>query len=283
MTGIREKAGRADALHAGRQPLGLSPRHRIPSHRRRVCSSVEQGTAPNAGSGTGTVSDCRARLSSWSASGTAGWTAPLTRLRTGQGPRRGIPSTGAARPASAFWLCSLVGVRTALPARSPAPLEIDSGFSTSRPSRALAGEHRRCPGSLPMDGGGLRRHSPSTRDRIAPAQMGCDVVARALHGLPPDLQKTLVDAHFLRGGAGGNRTPVHQSVNGPATTIPDLEPDASSLAGQLPVTSGGPRIVFPNCQRSFSPSVVFPTVIPHFCCRAVMDWPRAALLLTMTL
>ena len=84
-------------------------------------------------------------------------------------------------------------------------------------------------------------------------------------------------------GAGGNRTPVHQSVNGPATTIPDLEPDASSLAGQLPVTSGGPRIVFPNCQRSFSPSVVFPTVIPHFCCRAVMDWPRAALLLTMTL
>ena len=87
----------------------------------------------------------------------------------------------------------------------------------------------------------------------------------------------------IRGGAGGNRTPVHQSVNGPATTIPDLEPDASSLAGQLPVTSGGPRIVFPNCQRSFSPSVVFPTVIPHFCCRAVMDWPRAALLLTMTL
>ena len=72
-------------------------------------------------------------------------------------------------------------------------------------------------------------------------------------------------------------------MNGTATTIPDLEPDASSLAGQLPVTSGGPRIVFPNCQRSFSPSVVFPTVIPHFCCRAVMDWPRAALLLTMSL
>ena len=68
-----------------------------------------------------------------------------------------------------------------------------------------------------------------------------------------------------------------------ATTIPDFEPDAGSLAGQLSVTSGGPRIVFPNCQRSFSPSVVFPTVIPHFCCRAVMDWPRAALLLTMSL
>ena len=85
------------------------------------------------------------------------------------------------------------------------------------------------------------------------------------------------------GGAGGNRTPVHQPVDEPATTIPDLEPDASSLAGQLPVTSGGPRIVFPNGQRSFPPSVVFPTVIPHFCCRAVMDWPRAALLLTMTL
>ena len=46
---------------------------------------------------------------------------------------------------------------------------------------------------------------------------------------------------------------------------------------------GESRIVFPNRQRSFSPSAVFPAVIPHFCCRAVMDWPRAALLLTVTL
>jgi hypothetical protein len=35
-------------------------------------------------------------------------------------------------------------------------------------------------------------------------------------------------------------------------------------------------------QRSFSPSVVFPTVILRFWCRAAMDRPRAALLLTMT-
>ena len=124
------------------------------------------------------------------------------------------------------------------------------------------------------DGGSAPRPS----DRKLPAH------ARRLH-----LQCWGESAVFLQNpcsghmcGAGGNRTPVHQSVNGPATTIPDLEPDASSLAGQLPVTSGGPRIVFPNCQRSFSPSVVFPTVIPHFCCRAVMDWPRAASLLTMS-
>jgi hypothetical protein len=31
------------------------------------------------------------------------------------------------------------------------------------------------------------------------------------------------------------------------------------------------------------PSVVFPTVILRFCCRAAMDWPRVALLLTMSL
>ena len=53
--------------------------------------------------------------------------------------------------------------------------------------------------------------------------------------------------------------------------------------GSVARRGGGRRIVFPSGQRSFPPSVVFPTVIPHFCCRAVMDWPRAALLLTMTL
>src|SRR6056297_1678542 len=46
---------------------------------------------------------------------------------------------------------------------------------------------------------------------------------------------------------------------------------------------GGRRSVFPESQRSFTPSTVFPVVIPHFCCRAVVEWPRATFLLTMTL
>jgi hypothetical protein len=83
-------------------------------------------------------------------------------------------------------------------------------------------------------------------------------------------------------GAGGNRTPVHQPVIEPATTIPDVATDAVTPTGRLSAR-GGPRSVFPVSQRSFSPSAVFPAVIPHFCCRAVMEWPRAALLLTMTL
>ena len=89
-------------------------------------------------------------------------------------------------------------------------------------------------------------------------------------------------AQFSRGGAGGNRTPVHQPVNELATTIPDVATDAVTPTGRLSAR-GGPRSVFPECQRSFSPSAVFPAVIPHFCCRAVMDWPRATFLLTMTL
>jgi len=44
-----------------------------------------------------------------------------------------------------------------------------------------------------------------------------------------------------------------------------------------------PRVVFPTGQCSFSPSVLFLTVILRFCCRAAMDWPRAALLLTVSL
>src|SRR5262245_7855130 len=43
------------------------------------------------------------------------------------------------------------------------------------------------------------------------------------------------------------------------------------------------RLVFPWSQPSFRPSVVFPTVILRFCCRAAGDRPRAALLPTMTL
>ncbi len=84
------------------------------------------------------------------------------------------------------------------------------------------------------------------------------------------------------GGAGGNRTPVHQPVNELATTIPDIASDAETPAGRLSAR-GGPRSVFPERQRSFPPSAVFPTVIGYFCCRAVADWPRAAFLLTMTL
>jgi hypothetical protein len=71
-------------------------------------------------------------------------------------------------------------------------------------------------------------------------------------------------------------------VNELATTIPDVATDAVTPTGRLSAR-GGPRSVFPECQRSFSPSAVFPAVIPHFCCRAVMDWPRATFLLTMTL
>ena len=45
----------------------------------------------------------------------------------------------------------------------------------------------------------------------------------------------------------------------------------------------GPRHVFPCGQRSFTPSAVFPTVIPRFCCRAAVDRPRAPFLVTMSL
>jgi hypothetical protein len=85
-----------------------------------------------------------------------------------------------------------------------------------------------------------------------------------------------------RSGAGGNRTPVHQPVNELATTIPGVATDAVTPTGRLSA-QGGPRSVFPERQQSFPLAVVFPTVIPHFCCRAVMEWPRATFLLTMTL
>ena len=48
MPGICEKARRADALHTGRQPLGLRARHGIGSHRRRVCWTGNPPVAPNA-------------------------------------------------------------------------------------------------------------------------------------------------------------------------------------------------------------------------------------------
>jgi hypothetical protein len=88
----------------------------------------------------------------------------------------------------------------------------------------------------------------------------------------------------LCGGAGGNRTPVQQSVNGCDTTIPALSLTLAHWRVRWRSDcSDNQRLVFPKCQRSFSPSAFFLAVIPHFCCRAVMDWPRAALLLTMTL
>ena len=67
--------------------------------------------------------------------------------------------------------------------------------------------------------------------------------------------------------------------------------DRSRLRGCRCPTGGsagdldGPhrRLVFPWSQPSFRPSVVFPTVILRFCCRAAADRPRVALLLTMTL
>jgi hypothetical protein len=84
-------------------------------------------------------------------------------------------------------------------------------------------------------------------------------------------------------GAGGNRTPVHQLVNEPATTIPDSEADAASPAGRLTITSDGRRSVFPECQPSFRLSAFFLAVILRFWCRAAVDRPRAAFLLTMSL
>src|SRR5690606_39145001 len=62
--------------------------------------------------------------------------------------------------------------------------------------------------------------------------------------------------HFSTGGAGGNRTPVRQVVTEPDTTIP-----ATRLCGYRTGGSAAPkghRRVFPRCQRSFPPSVVFP-------------------------
>ena len=67
-----------------------------------------------------------------------------------------------------------------------------------------------------------------------------------------------------------------------ATTIPGIDSDAETPTGRLSA-QGGPRSVFPESQQSFPLAMVFPIVIPHFCCRAVVEWPRATFLLTMTL
>ena len=85
-----------------------------------------------------------------------------------------------------------------------------------------------------------------------------------------------------RGGAGGNRTPVHQAVTARATTIPECGAHAAPPPGRL-TSRGGPRLVFPTGQRSFPPPACFQAVILRFCCRAAVDRPRAALRLTMSL
>jgi len=133
----------------------------------------------------------------------------------------------------------------------------------------------------------LSRRLRAGSQRVVSAPALRNDVRRASRPAPPDDEGAYAlnwpyAPHNRFRGAGGNRTPVHQPVNEPATTIPDIDTDAVSPTGRLSAR-GGPRAVFPTSQRSFSPSAVFPAVIPHFCCRAVMDWPRATFLLTMTL
>jgi hypothetical protein len=63
--------------------------------------------------------------------------------------------------------------------------------------------------------------------------------------------------------------------------FPRLRLTVTALPGQL-----GPephRRVFPRGQRSFSPSAFFQAVTLRFCCRAAKSWPRAPLLVTVSL
>ena len=83
------------------------------------------------------------------------------------------------------------------------------------------------------------------------------------------------------GGAGGNRTPVHQARSARATTIPDAGPDGGPRAGPL-LLREGLRWVFPQGQWSCPLSAVFPAVVPRFCCRAAVDRPRVTSRLTMS-
>jgi hypothetical protein len=114
------------------------------------------------------------------------------------------------------------------------------------------------------------------RDLTPPKRSPCRISTPA---------KALVDAHLGRRGAGGNRTPVHQPVDDHATTVPDIGADAAPPAGRMIVgiATSDQRSGFPECQPSFRPPAVFPTVILRFCCRAAADRPRAAFLLTMSL
>jgi len=104
-------------------------------------------------------------------------------------------------------------------------------------------------------------------------------ICGADHRRPAALQRR---AQVFVCGAGGNRTPVPQPVYVLATTIPGIDSDAETPTGRLP-DRARPRSVFPESQQSFPLAMVFPIVIPHFCCQAVVEWPRATFLLTMTL
>jgi hypothetical protein len=159
-----------------------------------------------------------------------------------------------------------------------------AGLDIVRPHAAL----RRCSPAVSRSfGNGWGWRSPLRDVREAPGQHAL----RDGRGNPPPSAKSakhLVDRCFWRRwswgcGAGGNRTPVRQPVDEPATTIPGTEAVAASPAGRSTTPSGGPRSVFPERQPSFRLSAVFPAGISRFCCRAAGERPRVAFLLTMSL
>ena len=84
-------------------------------------------------------------------------------------------------------------------------------------------------------------------------------------------------------GAGGNRTPVHQPLSARDTTIPTSTLRSVTGGSATRYRSNKSRYVFPDGHRSFPTSTVFPVVIPRFCCRAAVNWPRATLRLTIAL
>ena len=107
----------------------------------------------------------------------------------------------------------------------------------------------------------------------------------SVRGNPPPSStsaKHLVDRCFRLGGAGGNRTPVHQPVNEPATTIPDPGLTLHHRRVGRPRRAGS-ALGLSRGSASFRPSAVFPAAIPRFCCRAAGERPRATFLLTMSL
>ncbi len=70
------------------------------------------------------------------------------------------------------------------------------------------------------------------------------------------------------GGAGGNRTPVHQALNARATTIPDSLPNAGRPAGRLAVTRK-----WRPANRLSESSSVFPDVSRLSCCHPPLLLP----------
>ena len=126
---------------------------------------------------------------------------------------------------------------------------------------------------------------PSTSTSETPCQRGCDVVSRALHGSLPR-PKPLVDSYFLGEWSWGESNPRPSAGHRTCydhSRLRDSRCPTGGSVGHVTSRLGGPRTVFPECQPSFRPPVVFPTVIACFCCRAAGDRPRVALLLTMSL